>query len=357
MTTKACPKCEKISDSALRVCTCGHTFYAKTPDDSDISSFEPVRLGLVGNYKINRLLALLAVLILSAAGFWAFFNYDSSSADESDNGTTRDSISKTEDQRNFAGNTTPKNLFEGVVTKVITGDAITIRKVNDQEHQVRLFGIAAPKMNDQFGKEAKESLSAEILGKNVRVVVKRIEDNGVIVGRVMRDDVNVCLEQIRKGFATHNLSVEQTQEEQKLFAETEAAAKNAKAGLWSLGEPPVEQQGEPDMAAVKDVRTLSTRSSGPSVPNAELSNPVVPEQKEIRVETQILPPVVATPKPTTQLPAPAPPASKMTTAVEPKAEVKPPAVSLIQYIRGPRGGCYYINSRGSKTYVDHSLCK
>ena len=27
-----------------------------------------------------------------------------------------------------------------------------------------------------------------------------------------------------------------------------------------------------------------------------------------------------------------------------------------QYIRGPRGGCYYINSNGNKTYVDRSFC-
>jgi len=26
------------------------------------------------------------------------------------------------------------------------------------------------------------------------------------------------------------------------------------------------------------------------------------------------------------------------------------------YIRGPRGGCYYINSNGNKTYVARSLC-
>lgn len=25
-------------------------------------------------------------------------------------------------------------------------------------------------------------------------------------------------------------------------------------------------------------------------------------------------------------------------------------------IRGPRGGCYYINRNGNKTYVDRSLC-
>lgn len=26
------------------------------------------------------------------------------------------------------------------------------------------------------------------------------------------------------------------------------------------------------------------------------------------------------------------------------------------YIRGPRGGCYYINGNGKKVYVDHSYC-
>jgi hypothetical protein len=26
------------------------------------------------------------------------------------------------------------------------------------------------------------------------------------------------------------------------------------------------------------------------------------------------------------------------------------------YIRGPRGGCYYINGSGNKTYVAHSFC-
>jgi hypothetical protein len=27
-----------------------------------------------------------------------------------------------------------------------------------------------------------------------------------------------------------------------------------------------------------------------------------------------------------------------------------------RYIRGPRGGCYYINDNGSKVYVDRSIC-
>lgn len=32
------------------------------------------------------------------------------------------------------------------------------------------------------------------------------------------------------------------------------------------------------------------------------------------------------------------------------------ASSSREYIRGPRGGCYYINSNGNKTYVDRSMC-
>ena len=27
-----------------------------------------------------------------------------------------------------------------------------------------------------------------------------------------------------------------------------------------------------------------------------------------------------------------------------------------KYIQGPRGGCYYINSNGNKTYVDRGFC-
>lgn len=36
--------------------------------------------------------------------------------------------------------------------------------------------------------------------------------------------------------------------------------------------------------------------------------------------------------------------------------VKKKKSSSRNYITGPRGGCYYINSSGKKTYVDRSLC-
>lgn len=32
------------------------------------------------------------------------------------------------------------------------------------------------------------------------------------------------------------------------------------------------------------------------------------------------------------------------------------AADSSRYITGPRGGCYYLNGNGNKTYVDHSFC-
>jgi len=46
---------------------------------------------------------------------------------------------------------------------------------------------------------------------------------------------------------------------------------------------------------------------------------------------------------------------------EPISEHKPARRSYsaqrTTYITGPRGGCYYINGNGNKTYVDRSLCR
>lgn len=39
-----------------------------------------------------------------------------------------------------------------------------------------------------------------------------------------------------------------------------------------------------------------------------------------------------------------------------KSSKNPKNSSARSYIRGPRGGCYYINGNGGKTYVDRSMC-
>ena len=40
----------------------------------------------------------------------------------------------------------------------------------------------------------------------------------------------------------------------------------------------------------------------------------------------------------------------------PKTVPSLPPTPSRRYIRGPRGGCYYINSNGNKTYVSRDMC-
>jgi hypothetical protein len=48
---------------------------------------------------------------------------------------------------------------------------------------------------------------------------------------------------------------------------------------------------------------------------------------------------------------------KRAAAEEERAMRAANAAPARKYYRGPRGGCYYINAKGNKQYVDHSYCK
>ncbi len=59
-------------------------------------------------------------------------------------------------------------------------------------------------------------------------------------------------------------------------------------------------------------------------------------------------------------PARAAPSTAMPLVGSPsRPRISQPALSASRsgYIRGPRGGCYYINRNGNKTYVDRSMCR
>ena len=57
----------------------------------------------------------------------------------------------------------------------------------------------------------------------------------------------------------------------------------------------------------------------------------------------------------TAIPKPKPEAAAAEPATGPKAE-KPAKVAGRTYIRGPQGGCYYLNAKGKKNYVNKELC-
>lgn len=65
---------------------------------------------------------------------------------------------------------------------------------------------------------------------------------------------------------------------------------------------------------------------------------------------------LATRRPTPQRTAPSTAMPLVGAPSRPRATQPARSSSRSGYIRGPRGGCYYINRNGNKTYVDRSMC-
>lgn len=206
-------------------------------------------------------------------------------------------------------------LIEGKVKTVDNGDTIGVETISGIIYPVWLQGIDAPEEGQDFWVEAQKNLKDLVIGKNVTVVVRKRSPEHFI-GTVYAEGKDVNLKQIESGMAWHfkQNGYEQTEENQKLYGEAEQKARTKGKGLW------------------KDKNPVS-----PSEYRAE--------QRSIKVEKK-----TPAEKPVETIPA----NSGTNAADTPTVESKKSAGRT--YIRGARGGCYYINSNGNKTYVDRSLC-
>lgn len=354
MEVKFCPVCGKLDDPKKSVCDCGYA-RKEGPGKGKVRNLPADRDDLPLRFNRGRIFTLAGFVVLSAAAVFAFFNYDAAVTDEGDEAARTEPAALFDGRANLARSQAPR-AFEGIVTRVITGEVLTVRDNANTEFQVRLVGIVAPKLNDVFGREAKENLSEQILGKTVRVVALRTDEGGIVHGQVIVDEKSVGLEQIRNGFAKHDLLSDQAAAERDLYAEAEEFAKNARSGIWSREETAAEMpNAAPDPSREVTRRSIDSGTPiDPSPESARTRNAVLTNNEEIK------PPSEPAAVPQKDLPAvqAAPAVGPSPAAVIEIKPQPPPAGTATEriYIRGPRGGCYYINSKGSKSYVDHSRC-
>ncbi len=76
-------------------------------------------------------------------------------------------------------------------------------------------------------------------GKQVTVEYEKRDRYGRIVGKVLLDGMDVCLEQVKAGFAWHYKKYrhEQSLEDQRLYADAENKARYERLGLWRENNP------------------------------------------------------------------------------------------------------------------------
>jgi len=93
--------------------------------------------------------------------------------------------------------------LRGRVLAISDGDAVTVLDAAKNQCQLRLAGIDAPEKAQAFGQASKMSLSDQIIGREVAVGWDKRDRYGRIIGRILVDHRDVCLEQIRRGMAWH----------------------------------------------------------------------------------------------------------------------------------------------------------
>ena len=129
--------------------------------------------------------------------------------------------------------------LNGRVVRVADGDTVTVLDATNTQHRIRLEGIDAPESHQAFGAQSKQSLSEMVFGKDVSVVVRKTDQYGRLVGKILLEGKDINLEQDKAGLAWHykEYQREQTPEDRELYARAEDEARATRRGLWQESDP------------------------------------------------------------------------------------------------------------------------
>lgn len=131
------------------------------------------------------------------------------------------------------------DVIVGKIVAIADGDTITVLTDQKESVRIRLAGIDAPEKGQAFGQASKEHLSRLAFEKFVEIHYQTQDRYGRIVGKVLLDGIDICLMQIRNGFAWHYKKYEMEQEpaDRTLYVEAEEQARADQLGLWSEANP------------------------------------------------------------------------------------------------------------------------
>jgi endonuclease YncB( thermonuclease family)/methylphosphotriester-DNA--protein-cysteine methyltransferase len=132
-------------------------------------------------------------------------------------------------------------VIEGKVINVHDGDTITVLDQNNKKFHIRLQGIDAPELKQEFGSVSQQNLSRMVLGKQVTIVWTKVDKYRRTVGTIRLDGQDINIEQVKAGMAWHFKKYEDEQEPQDrvTYAAAEQQARAANLGLWKYPNPMV----------------------------------------------------------------------------------------------------------------------
>jgi endonuclease YncB( thermonuclease family) len=130
-------------------------------------------------------------------------------------------------------------IIKGKVVGVSDGDTVTVLDSAKVQYKIRLTGIDAPEKAQAYGQVSKKSLSDLVFNKDVEISWEKRDRYQRILGKVLLDKQDICLEQVKRGMAWHYKQYQRDQslEDRTVYDLAEKKAREAKLGLWADDAP------------------------------------------------------------------------------------------------------------------------
>lgn len=139
--------------------------------------------------------------------------------------------------------------FTAKVIAVLDGDTVLIKRGGVAK--IRLAEIdapevghagtdgqrASPQMEQPFGEISKRSLTEMVLGKQVNVATRAVDQYGRLVAKLSVNGLDVNAEQVRLGMAWAAVGWRQSRHGNHPLLALQAEARQARRGLWALNSP------------------------------------------------------------------------------------------------------------------------
>jgi endonuclease YncB( thermonuclease family) len=126
------------------------------------------------------------------------------------------------------------------VVEVSDGDTVYVLDQYKSSRKIWLAGIDAPQLQQNFGAQARQNLIKLVKGKYIDVEYIQRDRYGRIIAKLIKDGIDMNLQQIKDGYAWHYSKKENDQSEpdKAQYSTAESIAKSKRLGLWSINSVP-----------------------------------------------------------------------------------------------------------------------
>lgn len=238
-------------------------------EESQKSAGGKPKINLKKSLVAASLVILIGAMLAVLSGFTGINGNSEEGQDKNEQAPLADKSLAPDSRYSAANNSAGKKSIVGEVVDVGSGDTITIADKNNREYKIKLEGIDAPELEQDFGPEAQKNLFTLVFGKTVQVILQKPGADGFTVGKVLLNGKNVSLEQLKAGLAWHDKNVALDQSDEDLYAQTETNPKRNGFGLWSAANllPPWEYRNKANNYNQNDNQAVASETNG-EVPKA-----------------------------------------------------------------------------------------